>query len=149
MAPVLEWIRPARPLRSEAVAGDVRGDVRMKRPTGQNRSLRMLLELGKSISFFLCILSLYWVMLSAFFVPGSRWQERLAACAVRVAVAGCFCFASGLLFAWRRDESREPGPSPISTLPMRLFFWCVSGMSTIFLLSWYIEEYYLPWARKS
>jgi hypothetical protein len=109
----------------------------------------MLLELGRSISFFLCILSLYWVMLSAFFVPGSHWQERLAMCAARVAIAGCFCFASGLLFSWRAAPGGGQRPSPISTLPMRLFFWGLAGIGLLFFLSWYVEEYYLPWALKS
>jgi hypothetical protein len=108
----------------------------------------MLLDLGRALTFFLSILTLYWVMLSAFFVPGSRWQERLAMCAARVAIAACMCFAAGLIFAWRPGTSRDPRPSPISTLPMRLFFWGLGGMATLFFLSWYIEEYYLPWARK-
>lgn len=108
----------------------------------------MLLEFGRAISFILSILSLYWVMVSAFFVPGSRWQERLESCLIRVAVAGCVCFASALLFAWRPSADGQSPPSPVSTLPMRLYFWGLGAMAALFLLSWYIEEYYLPWALK-
>ncbi len=108
----------------------------------------MFLELGKTLSFFLSILSLYWVMVSAFFVPGSRWQQRLAVCILRAVVAGCVCLASGLLFRWRPAASRNSAPALASTLPMRLYFWGIAGMATLFLLSWYVEEYYLPWALK-
>jgi hypothetical protein len=107
-----------------------------------------MLDLARAVTFFLSILSLYWVMLSAFFVPGSRWQERLAACLVRVAVAACISLSSGLLFAWRPRVSGQ-AISPISTLPMRLFFWGLAGMALLFALSWYIEEYYLPFTRRS
>ena len=108
----------------------------------------MLLDLGRAVSFILSIIVLYWVMLGAFFVPGTRWQERLAECAIRVALAACVCFASGLMFAWRPAESRQAGPSPIATLPMRLFFWGLGAMAGLFALSWYIEEYFLPVARR-
>jgi hypothetical protein len=37
----------------------------------------MLLELLKPASFLFSILSLYPVMMNAFFVPGTRWEERL------------------------------------------------------------------------
>ncbi|MGH9599592.1 MAG: hypothetical protein ACRD27_06985, partial [Terracidiphilus sp.] len=58
----------------------------------------MLLELGKVLSFFLSILSLCEVMMGAFFVPGTRWEDRLAATLLRIAFAGCICFASGIFF---------------------------------------------------
>lgn len=104
----------------------------------------MFLELGKALSFFLSILSLYPVALSAFFVPGSRWQERLTMSLVKVAFAGCVCFASGLLFSLQPQESLEEEPSLMSTLPVRMFFWTLLGMAVLFVLSWYLEEYYVP-----
>lgn len=109
----------------------------------------MLLELGKAISFLSCILSLYWAMLSAFFVPGSHWQERLTLFAARIVVAGCICLLSALLFSARLGTNSEPRPSVASTLPMRLYLWAAAGMSVFFAVSWFLEEYYLPWARKS
>ena len=108
----------------------------------------MLLDLGRAIALFTSIVALYWVTIGAFFVPGTHWQERLAECAIRVAIAACICLAGGLLFAWRPATSREPRPSPIATLPMRLFFAGMAAMAMLFVLSWYIEEYYLPWAKK-
>ena len=36
-----------------------------------------MLELAKAFSFLICILSLYWAAISAFFVPGTQWEERL------------------------------------------------------------------------
>ncbi len=38
----------------------------------------MLLEIGKALSFILSLLSLYPIVLSAFFVPGTHWEERLS-----------------------------------------------------------------------
>ena len=101
----------------------------------------MLLEVGKALSFFMSILSLYALLVSAFFVPGSRWEERLVGSLLRIALAGCMCFASGLLFR----VSTEPGEPPVTrTLPVRLFLWALAGMALLFVLSWYLEEYYVP-----
>ena len=58
----------------------------------------MLLEIGKAVSFITSILSLCALLDSAFFVPGSRWEERLVGSLLRIALAGCVCFASGLRF---------------------------------------------------
>jgi|SRR5580658_9557833 hypothetical protein len=104
----------------------------------------MLLDLGRAVSFFASILSLYWVMMGAFFVPGSRLREQLAVCAIRVAIAACICFASGLLFSMQPAASKREKPSALSTLPMKLFFWGLGGMAILFVVSWYIEDYYLP-----
>jgi len=100
----------------------------------------VLLELGKALSFVMSILSLYALLVSAFFVPGSRWEERLVGSLSRIALAACVCFASGLLF-----RSTEPGEPPVTrTLPVQLFLWALAGMALLFLLSWYLEEYYVP-----
>lgn len=111
----------------------------------------MLLELGKALSFFLSILSLYGLMASAFFVPGGRWDERLAGSVLRIAVAACVCFASGLLF--RQSTAAVPStpeePPVTKTLPVRLFFWALAGMTLLFFLSWYLEEYYVPMLWKN
>jgi hypothetical protein len=100
----------------------------------------MLLEVGKAVSFLMSILSLCALLESAFFVPGSRWEERLVGSLLRIALAGCVCFASGLLF-----RSAEHVEGPVTrTLPVRLYFWALAGMTVLFVLSWYLEEYYVP-----
>ena len=104
----------------------------------------MLLEVSKAMSFLLSILSLYPVMMSAFFVPGARWEERLALAVYKIALAGCVCFASGLLFSWPSLENVKAESSLLSTLPVRMFFWALAGMALLFLASWYLEEYYVP-----
>jgi|SRR5579863_3303806 len=108
----------------------------------------MFLDLARAISFIGCILSLYWVMLSAFFVPGTRWQERLEFCLLRVALAACISCVSGLLFRGIEPRSQS-GPAPlVATLPVRLFFWGMGAISLLFAVSWYLEVYYLPWTRR-
>jgi cation transport ATPase len=104
----------------------------------------MLLDLGKAVSFILSILSLYPVMLSAFFVPGSRWQDRLVLSLFKIALAACICFASGFLFAFR-PQARPRIAQPITTtLPVQIFFWAMVAMAILFVVSWYLEEYYVP-----
>ena len=109
-----------------------------------------MLEIGKAFSFAASILSLYVLMGGAFFVPGTRWQDRLIASIARVVFAACVCFASGILF---REEAlrRQPESHPpiISTLPVRLFFWGLSLVALMFLLSWFLETYYVPYIWKN
>jgi hypothetical protein len=100
----------------------------------------MLLEIGKAVSFIMSILSLVALLASAFFVPGSRWEERLVGSLLWILFAGCVCFASGLLF---RSADHIEGPVT-RTLPVRLYFWALAGMTALFVLSWYLEEYYIP-----
>ena len=104
-----------------------------------------MLEIGKALSFAASILSLYALMGAAFFVPGTRWQERLIASVARIVIAGCICFASGILFrqAALRREPESP-PALTSTLPVRLFFWCVGLTAVLFAVSWFLAEDFIP-----
>lgn len=106
----------------------------------------MLLELARPISFFLAMLSLYPVLVNAFFVPGTRWQERLGAALLHVALAGCVCFMSGLLFS-RPSAENPDGELLMATLPVRMFLWAMAGMALLFALSWFLEEYFVPLMR--
>jgi hypothetical protein len=109
----------------------------------------MILDIAKALSFFLSILSLYPVVLSAFFVPGSHWQERLAMAAAKIALAGCVCLLSGMLFSkpWRADY--EGGERLLATLPMRVYLWTIAGVAVLFFLSWFLEECYVPYLWKN
>ncbi len=114
----------------------------------------MLLEIGKVVSLLLSILSLDALLASAFFVPGSHWEERLLNSLMRILLAACVCFASGLVFDWHRQSTAGPdGNTPssqdrdsdvLNTLPVRLFAWSMVGMAMLFALSWYLEQYYVP-----
>ena len=108
------------------------------------RDAPIVLELGRILSFFLSIMALCEAMISAFFIPGMRWQERLAASALRIAIAGCICFASGLLFNMNSRVRGARNPSLLATFPVRLFFWTLLGMAILFALSWYLDAYYVP-----
>jgi hypothetical protein len=92
----------------------------------------MLLELGRAITFFLSIGSLYWVVTDAFFGVSTHWSERLLVAMARLLVAGCVCLGSGLLFA-------HPGDQRITqTPPVRLFFWALAVLPLLFFAAWYI-----------
>ena len=69
----------------------------------------MLLELLRPLSFFVSILSLYPIVTSAFFMAGSRWEERLELALLRVAFAACICFTSGFLYARPSRLNRGTG----------------------------------------
>ncbi len=104
----------------------------------------MLLELGKAISLMASILALYSAGFSAFFVPGTRWDERLLLYFSHIAIAACVCFASGLLFAWRPRAVATRGNSLLQTLPVQIFFLGLAGMGVLFVASWYLAVYYIP-----
>jgi hypothetical protein len=104
----------------------------------------MLLELAKPLSFFLAMLSLYPVIGSAFFEPGSRWQERLALALLKVLLAASVSFASGLFFVWPSRANAGTQHSILTTPPVRMFLWAVVGMAILFAVTWYLEEYYVP-----
>ena len=108
------------------------------------REAPLLVELGKILSFFLTIITLLEALNSAFFIPGANWNDRLAASILRIAVAGCISFASGILFTLTARAHRGRAPTLLSTLPVRLFFWTLLGMALLFALSWYLDAYYVP-----
>lgn len=99
----------------------------------------MLLDLGKVVSFAMSILSLCALLDSAFFVPATRWEDRLVASLARIVFAGCVCLISGLLFHFS-----EPQVPLVRTLPVRLFLWALSGFALFFALGWYLDAYYMP-----
>jgi len=99
----------------------------------------MLLELGKALSFFLSILSLYRVAISAFFVPGSQWQERLSITIARLLISACVSLASGLLFCWPSRSNPDAGQSLVSTLPVQLFLWGATAIVLFFAALWYLR----------
>jgi len=103
----------------------------------------MILDLAKALSFFLSMLSLYPVVGTAFFIPGSRWEDRLVLALARVGLAGCMCLLSGILFArpWQPGHS---GDRLLATLPVRLYLWTVAGVAVLFMLSWYFDVEFVP-----
>lgn len=100
----------------------------------------MLLELGRAISLACSILSLYAVLDTAFFLPATRWEERLMASFARIGLAVCVCLISGMLF--RYDAA--PQVSLTRTLPVRLLLWTLCGAALLFALAWYLDVYYVP-----
>jgi hypothetical protein len=98
----------------------------------------MLLDLGRALSFFLGIVTLYVAAMDAFFQPGSRWEDRLAFACVRLALAGCVCLLSGVLFAWNTPDQ------PLrSTLPVKMFLWAAGAISVLFAVCWYLHAGWL------
>ena len=99
----------------------------------------MLLDLAKALSFFLSILSLYPVVLSAFFVPGSQLEDRLVLALEWIALAGCICFLSGILFSQPWRAGAETGEQLLHELPVKMYLWTVLAVTILFVLSWYLE----------
>lgn len=105
----------------------------------------MLLDLGKALSFFLSLLSLYPLLFAAFFVPGTQWQARLLLASDKVVLAAFCCFVSGILFSL--SEHRHPtltAREVFATLPVRTYILALGCMGLLFLASWCIDTYYMP-----
>ena len=108
----------------------------------------MFFEIARPLSFFVTLLALYPVVVSAFFVPGSRWEDRLILAAARMGLAGCLALVSGILFA--RPWLYHDGPRRLlAALPVRIYLWTILGVAVLFLLSWYLEEFYVPYIWKN
>jgi hypothetical protein len=105
----------------------------------------LLLDIAKALSFFLSLLSLGPVVLSAFFVPGSRLEDRLVLALEKMALAGCVCFLSGILFLkpWQTEE--ETGKHLLDMLPVKMYLWTVLSVAVLFALSWYLEDFFMPY----
>lgn len=101
---------------------------------------RPMLEVAKMFAFLTCILSIYWAAISAFFVPGAQWEERLWMAAFKLLAAAAICFYSGMIFAWPSKYNPTALHPITSTLPVRLFFWAVGGIAVLFTLSWYLAD---------
>jgi hypothetical protein len=99
-----------------------------------------MLELAKAVSFLVCILSLYWAAISAFFVPGVQWEERMWIAAFNLLAAAAICFYSGMVFAWPSRSNPTAFQRLTATLPVRLFFWSLAGIAVLFTLSWYLAD---------
>jgi hypothetical protein len=114
----------------------------------------VLRELAKIAALILSILSIYALLGSAFFVPGSAWQARLASAIETLAIAACVCFASGLLFTLTDPHAANHAEPTVTqtvaqTLPVQLFFWSLGATVLLFLLSRYLEVFYIPYIWKN
>lgn len=38
----------------------------------------------------------------------------------------------------------KPAEHLLATLPVRMYLWTILGVSVLFVLSWYLEESYVP-----
>jgi hypothetical protein len=97
-----------------------------------------MLELTKALTFFSTILSLYWTAVTAFFVPGIRWQERLYLLLAKLAIAATVSCMSGLIFTLPIRSNPDANQPLSTTLPVQLFLWASAGITVLFLTSWYL-----------
>ena len=104
----------------------------------------MLLEVGKAVSFLASLLSMLPLLEHAFFVPGTRWEERLVLALQQLVLSGCVCFMSGLVLTWPSATNPEAKVSVFRTLPVRMYLWAAFGMTFLFGWSWYLAVFYVP-----
>jgi hypothetical protein len=77
-----------------------------------------MLELAKAATFFASILSLYWVLLTAFFLPGLHWQDRLFLTLAKLSLAAATCLLSALIFRLPLRSNPDAHQPLTSTLPL-------------------------------
>ena len=99
-----------------------------------------MLEIAKAASLLVCILSLYWAAISAFFVPGAQWEERLWIAAFKLLASAAICFYSGMVFSWPSRANPTAFQRITATLPVRMYFWALASIAVLFVLSWYLAE---------
>jgi hypothetical protein len=99
-----------------------------------------MLELAKAVSLLICILTLYWAAISAFFVPGSQWEDRLWVALFKLLAAAAISFYSGMVFSWPSRTNPTAYQRLTRTMPVRMFFCALTGIAVLFVLSWYISE---------
>ena len=114
----------------------------------------MFRELAKIAALILTIISIYALLGSAFFVPGITWQTRLESAFETLIITTCICFASGLLFTLTDSSTPTHAEPTITqtlahTLPVKLFFWSLGATVLLFLLSRYLEVFYIPYIWKN
>ena len=104
-------------------------------------------ELGRLAALILSVISLYALLGSAFFILGSHWQLRLERSIATLGITTCVCFASGILFTLTESPAHQA--SLHRTLPVQLYYWGVGATVLLFLLSLYLEAYYVPYLYKN
>jgi hypothetical protein len=104
----------------------------------------ILLEVGQFVSLLLCILCLYAFVHTVFFTPFTSTHERLLSSFKMFLLAAGVCSLSGWIFAEEEWRQGNPNPCVSATLPMKAFFWVTLAILILFLVSWYLEEYFLP-----
>jgi hypothetical protein len=107
----------------------------------------MLLELGKFGSLLLALLCLCAVFRSAFLMPEAGLTDRLIDAVKMLLVAAGICWGSGWLFhRWDLSVGIK-NSSIVSSFPMKVFWWALLLIVVLFVLSAYLEGYYLPLRR--
>lgn len=98
-----------------------------------------MLELTKAAAFLACLLSLYWTALTAFFLPGLHWQDRLLDVLAKLALAAAISLLSALLFRLPVRANPDAHQPLTRTLPVQLFLWAAPILLLLFLASWYLS----------
>ena len=104
----------------------------------------MILDIGKAFTFLLSIVSLYYVVLSAFLCPEPTGKTGSNLLWRRLEWPRAFVLRADLLFSWRTQTGHEQGDPLMSTLPVRMFFLTLVGVAILFALAWYLDAYYVP-----
>lgn len=105
----------------------------------------MVLELARPVALLCSILSLLGVFHAAFLEPTGDVEQRLVGSLGPLLLAAGIALMGGLIFqVGRRVDGRnhsEHVASLIETFPVRIFCWSATGMTGLFILSWYLETH--------
>ena len=103
----------------------------------------MLVEIAKPVALLLCILSLFAVFHAAFLVPATDLYQKIQESLTLLVLSAGISLASGLIFTDPGSQSSDHSPGIMHTLPMQLFCWGAVIIAILFLLSWYLESFYV------
>lgn len=103
----------------------------------------MLIEIARPVALLFCILSLYAVFHAAFLVPASDLHQKILESLTLLALSAGISLAGGLTFTEPTSENTDHPQGIMHTLPMQLFCWGTAIIAILFLLSWYLESFYV------
>jgi hypothetical protein len=97
-----------------------------------------MLDLLKAAATAATIAAVYRVGIAAFFAPASRWEDRILAALLRLAVAACVALAGGMLFTWPSRSNPDRDKPLLSALPIQMLLWSSLLMAVLFAASFYL-----------
>lgn len=101
----------------------------------------MFVDIARIVTLIGCILSLYALFNTAFFLPSADMSQRIYDSLAVLALAGGISLIGGLVFRSGTYGRRSGSSGLAGTLPVQLFCWAAGIMLVLFVVSWYLDSH--------
>jgi hypothetical protein len=85
------------------------------------------------------IVAIYRVGVAAFFMPATRWEDRVLESLVRLILAICIALAGGVLFIFPIRSNPDRDKPFVTALPVQMLLWATILMTLLFAASLYLS----------